>query len=78
MDCHGCAARDYRAELVAGQMFNLPRVAVKAAGRGVFSATFRCAARPALRPRAGRTLRRRCCRAGPCCAHMRGEPTRFL
>ncbi len=47
MDCHGCAARDYRAELVAGEMFNLPRVAVKGAGRGVFSATFRCAARPA-------------------------------
>ncbi len=78
MDCHGCAARDYRAELVAGEMFNLPRVAVKGAGRGVFSATFRCATRPSLRPRAGRTLRRRCCRAGPRCAHMRREPTRFL
>ncbi len=74
MDCHGCAARDYRAELVAGQMFNLPRVAVKGAGRGVFSATFRCAARPALRQRAG-TPRRGCCHACPRCMHVRGERT---
>ncbi len=71
---HGCAARDYRAELVAGQMFNLPRVAVKGAGRGVFSATFRCAARPALRQRAG-TPRRGCCHACPRCMHVRGERT---